>query len=270
MVEVSSLALPGPVRAAAADAARVWCATEGRLVAYDPGGSPLLEAPAPASLVGLAAAPGVLIAALEPGIVAWLDPDSGQEHLRRSLGGDLAVAADDGGVWAVDRSSQRAWRLTEAGGLDEPVLLGTVDRFAPQGDRLWWTSPHDTLLRGGTQPVDLGVGTDERGGITASAGSVWVSAPGSLLMVQAWAARLGPAMKAPEGPVRHLTSADGVVVGGSGRRGLFVLNPSIDADVRHLDVELGGELDLLVATRSTAWAFPSGRTEARLVAVRPG
>jgi hypothetical protein len=270
VVEAITLALPAPVRAAAADAARVWCALEGRLLAYDPGGSPLLEAAAPPGLVGLVAAPGALVAVLEPGTVAWLDPDSGREQQRRLLGGELSVAAGDGGVWVVDRGTAQAWRLTGPGQLDEPVPLGSVDRFAAQGDRLWWTSPHDTLLRGGTRPVDLQVGGDKRGGMAAAAGSVWISVPGGLLVVRAWAAQLGPPLKAPEGPVRQLAAGGGVLVGGSGRRGLFVLDPSVDADVRHLDVELGGELELLIATRSTAWAFPSGRAEARLVALRPG
>jgi hypothetical protein len=76
-------------------------------------------------------------------------------------------------------------------------------------------------------------------------------------------------VEAPEGPVPHLACAGGILVGGSGRHGLFVLNPSIDVGVRHLDVELGGELDFLVATRSIAWAFPAGRPEARLVPLRP-
>jgi hypothetical protein len=55
----------------------------------------------------------------------------------------------------------------------------------------------------------------------------------------------------------------------SGRHGLFLLDPSIDANVRHLEVDLGGELDFLVVTRSIAWAFPAGRPEARLVPLRP-
>ena len=63
--------------------------------------------------------------------------------------------------------------------------------------------------------------------------------------------------------------ADGVLVGGSGHLGLFVLDPSRDADARHLNVDLGGELSFLVTTRSMVWAIPAGETEARLVAVRP-
>ena len=268
--EVSTLALPGPVRAAASDGATVWCAAGGRLLAYEPNGAPLLEGPEPAGLLVLAAAPGVVVAVLKPGLVAWLDPDTANEQHRRPLGGELAVAAGGNAVWALDRGSGRAWRLADVGVLTGPVRLSDVDQLAPQADRLWWTSRHDSLLRGGTRPVDLGVGPNERGGMATCAGSVWVSVRGALLRVGAWAAELGPPVETPEGPVPHLACADGVLVGGSGRRGLFVLDPSIDAGVRHLDVDLGGELDFLVATRSVAWAIPAGRAEARLVAVRPG
>jgi len=267
--EVSTVALPGPVRAATTNGATVWCAAGGRLVAYEPAGSPLREAPEPAGLLGLAAIPGVLVAALEPGIVAWLDPDSGREQLRRPVGGELMVTAGGGAVWAFDRSSQRAWRLGGAGVLAEPVRLGDVDQLASDGDRVWWTSRHDTLLRGGARPVDLGVGAGGRGGMTMCAGSAWVSVHGALLRVGAWAAALGSPVAAPEGPVRHLACADHVLVGGSGRHGLFLLDPSIDADVRHLEIDLEGDLDFLVTTRSVAWAIPAGRSQARLVAIRP-
>jgi hypothetical protein len=267
--EVATLALPGPVRAAASDGTRVWCAAGGRLLAYEPNGAPLLEAPEPPGLLVLAAVPGVVVAILEPGIVAWLNPGTGGIQLRHPLGGELTAAAGANAVWALDRSSGRAWRLADAGALTEPIRLGNVDRIAPQGDRLWWTSRHDSLLRGGTQPVDLGADASGRGGMTVCAGSVWVSVRGALLRVGAWAAELGPPVAAPEGPVPHLACADGVLVGGSGHHGLFLLDPSIDADVRHLDVDLGGELDFLVVTRPIAWAIPAGRPEARLVTIRP-
>jgi hypothetical protein len=267
--DIVRLALPGPVRAAAADGARVWCATGGRLVAYEPFGSVLLEAPEPAGLRSLAVGPDVVAAALEPGMVAWLDPSSGIERQRRPVGGDLDVVAGGGGVWALDRRSRRAWRLVEDGVLAEPVVLAGVDQLAPDGDRVWWTSRDDTLLRGGSRPVDLGVGAGARGGMTVCAGSVWVSVTGGLLRVGAWGAELGPTVPAPEGPVRHLVCAGGVLAGGSGRRGLFVLDPSIDVDVRHLPVDLGGELDFLIATHSLVWAMPAARPEARLLAVRP-
>jgi hypothetical protein len=239
------------------------------LLAYEPGGSQLLEAPEPAGLLALAAAPDVVAAALEPGIVAWLDPDDGTERLRHPVGGDLLLAAGGDSVWALDRRSQRAWRLTDVGVLAEPISLAGVDQFVPQGNRLWWTSREDTLLQGGPRPVDLGVGSDARGGMTVCAGSVWISIRGGLLRVGAWDAEPGPLVEAGEGPVAHLACADGILAGGSGRQGLFVLDPSIDAGVRHLPVDLGGELDFLVASHSVIWAVPAGRPEARLVAVRP-
>jgi hypothetical protein len=186
------------------------------------------------------------------------------------VGGELTVAAGGGSVWALDRESERAWRLADAGVLTEPISLPAVDAFAPWGDRVWWTSHDDTLLRDGQRAVDLGVSPDERGGITVCSGSVWVSVPRGLLRVGAWAAELGPPLLVPEGPVSLLTCSDGILVGGSGRQGLFALDPSIDAGVRHLDGDLGGELAFLVATRAVAWAIPAGAPLARLVRLRPG
>jgi hypothetical protein len=268
--DIVRLALPGPVRAAAADGARMWCAAGGRLMAYAPTGAVLLDVPEPAGLGSLAAGAGVVAAALEPGTVAWLDPGTGAERHRRPVGGDPVVTAGGGGLWALDRRSQRAWCLIDVGVLAEPVALTGLDRFAPEGDRIWWTSRDDTLLRGGARPVDLGVGAGARGGMVVCAGSVWVSVPGGLLRVGAWAAEPGPALEAPEGPVHHLACAGGVLVGASGHRGLFLLDSSVDLGIRHLPVDLGGELDFLVATRAVAWAMPAGRPEARLVTIRPG
>jgi hypothetical protein len=266
---VSTLALPGPVRAAVSDGTMVWCAAGGRLAAYGPTGIPLLTAPEPAGLLALAAAPGMVVAVLEPGIVAWLDSGTGEISSRYPLGGELAVAAGASAIWTVDRTSGRAWRIAGAGVLSAPVRLGAVDRMAPQGDRLWWTSRHDSFLRGGPHPVDLGIDPGGRGGMTACSGSVWISVRGALLRVGTWAAELGPPVAAPEGPVSHLACADGVLVGGSGQHGLFLLDPGADASARHIEVDLGGELDFLVTIGSIAWAIPAGRSEARLVAVRP-
>ncbi len=270
MPELTTVALPGAVRAAAADGARVWCAAGGRLTAYAPTGSPLAEAEEPAGLVALAAAGDIVAAALEPGVLVWLDPATGSERQRLPVGGELTVAAGGGSVWAFDRESGRAWRLADAGVLTEPISLPGVDAFAPWRDRVWWTSRHDTLLREGERAVDLGARSDERGGMTVCSDSVWLSVTGVLLRVGAWAAQLGPPLPAPEGPVRLLSCSDGILIGGSGRQGLFVLDPSIDAGVRRLDVDLGGELAFLVATRAVAWAIPAGAPLARLVPMRPG
>src|SRR6516162_4144550 len=136
--EVSILALPGLVRAATSDGTKVWCAAGGQLAAYEPTGTPLLVAPEPAGLLALAAIPGMVVAILESGIVAWLNPATGGIDLRYPLGGELAVAASANAIWALDHRSGRAWRIADAGVLSDPVRLGDVDRIAPQGDRLWW------------------------------------------------------------------------------------------------------------------------------------
>jgi hypothetical protein len=269
VVAVSTVALRDAADAAAADGSTVWCAAGGRLVSYEATGAPLAEAAAPPELVALAAAGPVLAAALAVGEIAWLDPATGEERRRVPVGGKPLLAAGGGAVWAVDRLSGRAWRLGDEEVLGAAVSVPEVDAVAPDGDRLWWTSPADTLLREGERTVDLEAGPDERGAMAVCFGSVWVSVAGGLARVGAWAADRGLTLPAPEGPVPFLACADGILVGGSGRRGLFVLDPRVDADVRHLDVDLGGELAALVATGDVAWAFPAGKAQARLVAVRP-
>jgi hypothetical protein len=267
---VDVLALPGPADAAAADGATVWCSASGRLVAYEAGGGTRLEVPAPGELSSLAAVEGILVGAVPPGVVVWLDPSDGSIRARLPVGGESEVLAGGGAVWAFDRRSGRAWPLMAEGVAGEPVSLPAVERLAADETRLWWTSPEDTLLHGGERPVELEVGPGERGDLAACSNSIWVSVANGLLRVGAWAAELGPPLAAPEGPVGFLECADGILVGASGRHGLFVLDPAIDAAVRHIDVDLGGELDHLVTTRSVVWAFPAHTAEARLVHVRPG
>jgi hypothetical protein len=99
--------------------------------------------------------------------------------------------------------------------------------------------------------------------------SVWVSAPGILLRVGTWAGELGMPISASERSVPFLVCAGGAIVGGPDQGGLFVLDPLIDANIRHRDVGLGDELDFLIATESNVWAIPQGLSEARIVAVRP-
>ena len=270
MNDVAFVTLPGPADAAAADGTTVWCSASGRLLAYEAGGATQLEVPAPGKLGSLAAVEGILVAAVPPGVVVWLDGSDGSVRARLPVGGEPEVLAGGGAVWAFDRRSGRARQLVAEGVAGEPVSLPAVERIAADGGRLWWTSPEDTLLHGGDRPVELDVGPGERGDLVACSNSIWLSAQDGLIRVGAWAGELGPPLAAPEGPVGFLECADGALVGASGRHGLFVLDPAIDAAVRHLDVDLGGELDYLVTTRSVVWAFPASAAEARLVHVRPG
>jgi hypothetical protein len=268
--QAQTVALPGVAVAAASDTATVWCVAGGELLAYEASGSLRFGVAAPDGLGSLAAGADALAAALEPGVIAWLNPRSGEVQAQLPVGGEPIVLAGGGAIWAFDPLSGRAWRLAGVGSLARSVSLSGADLLAPDGARLWWTSREDTLLRGADRPVDIGVDTKDRGAMVACAGSVWISAPYGLRRVGAWAGDAGPPLLTPEQSVRFLTCAQGILVGGSGRHGLFVLDPSIDVGVRHLDVDLGGDLDFLVATQSIVWAFPAEQPEARLVTVRLG
>ena len=269
MAPSRTVALPGVAQAATADAATVWCVAAGRLLGFEAAGSPLIDVAAPEGVGALAAAGGTLAAA-QPGVIAWLEPKDGSVRARAPIGGEPELVAGGGAVWAFDRSTARAWRLAGEGALAEPVAVPGADRLAADGERVWWTSREDTLLRGGDRPVDLGVGAAERGAIVACGNLIWVSIAGGLLRVGAWAAELAGTTAAPEGPVDLLCCASGILAGGSGRHGLFCLDPSVDAGMRRLDVDLGGELSHLVGTESVVWAFSAERGEATLVTVRPG
>jgi hypothetical protein len=261
------VSLAGPPVAAASDAESVWIVAGDRLEAYDADAHRRWEAGAPRAVTALAAVgDGMLVAAVETGSLAWIDGRSGEVVARQSLGGDLTVAAGGGAAWAVDRRHERAWRVAPDGSRAGPVALPGVDRFAADGERIWWTSRHDTLLRGGGHAVDLGA---EPGALVACAGSVWISTPGALLRVGAWSGELGLPVPAPGASATHLDCADGMLAGGS-ERSLFVLDPAIDADARRLDVAVEGELGFLLATASHVWSIALGSDRAHVIPVRPG
>jgi hypothetical protein len=259
--------MPAPVRLAAADSSRVWCVSGRRVWIFEPEGDEVAASAIPEELASLAAGGGAAVGATSAGVLVWLDPHSGQAVARAPIGGSPFVVGGDDAVWAIDPASGRAWRLTEPGTADEPVAVGDVELAAPLGDRLWWTALSDTLLRDGAREVDLGHAAAERGAIVACSGAVWVSVHRAVVRVGGWSADTSPPLAAPEGPVRHLVCAGGTLVGASGRRGLFTLNPAVDASIQHHDIDLGGELHALVAAGSAVWAFPSERDEARVVAL---
>lgn len=267
---VSIVDLPGVPVAAAGGRDGVWCVAEDRLLAFEAGGARGLDAPIDSGVTSLGAAATLLAATFDPGVVAWLDPRSGAVLRRFPLGGEPRLVSGAGSVWAVDARTARAWRLGGPGTLIGPHAVPGVDRAAADGERLWWTSREDTKLRDLGREVDLGVSGDEHGGLAVCAGAVWVSVAGGLIRVGAWGADRGPLVSAPAGPVPFMVCAEGVLVGGSARRGLFVLDPSVDAEARRLDDDLGPDLAILVATRTTAWAFAGRRAEARVVTIRAG
>lgn len=270
MDDVDTVRLPGPAIAAAAAGETVWCAAGDRLLSYSATGEERFDTAAPEGLRSLGAGGDGIAATLDTGVIVWFDPETGETRKRASLAGEIDLVSGDQHMWAVDREAGRGWRLDGPGMTGRALALGPVDRAAAEGDRLWWTSREDTLLRGGDRQIDLGVEAAQRGGMAACAGSIWIGARGALVRVGAWAAELGRPIEAPGGPVPHLACSGGAIVGGPAESGLIVLDPSVDAGVRRVDVDVGGELAFLIATQDLVWAFPTGAAEARQVRIHPG
>jgi hypothetical protein len=262
-------ALPGPVRAATTNGSTVWCAVGDQLLTFTESGAAIAQGRGAGNLRSLAAGDGRLLATTESAVMEWFEAGETMSRLPFSPVSDAVLAQGGGAVWLWDRAAGQARQLAPEIGSAAELAVPEADRIAPDGTQLWWTSRTDTLLRNGSATVDLQVASSARGGLVVCAGSVWCSVADGLLRVNAWSAELGQRMAAPEGPVDHLACAGGILVGGSGRQGLFVINPSTDVDIQHVDVDFGGPLEHLVATRSVVWGFAGG-SEATLVAVRPG
>lgn len=299
-VAVTRIELPGPVRAAASDGTTVWCAASDGVRAYTAAGTPLnlgrragdettrelrCLAAVPGKVAGTAGVPGTLaqtvvvprtfagthsmgslsggslagtLAGTAGGRVHWLDP--GGAPLASAVF-DGRVVAGGGEIWAV--AADQARRLTGPGHLGEPVELPGLDVCAVEGERLWWTSKRDTVLRGGPREVDLGQRV--RGGMAVCAGSLWISVTGGLLRVSTWSGEPRRLVAAPEGPVPLLVCANGVLAGGG--RDLFTLTPAAGAAPRVIPLGLEAPLALMIAAGKHVWAFPADRLEALIVPV---
>jgi hypothetical protein len=267
-LNVSIVRLPAPCFAAAADGRAVWCATGHRLLAFESAGALRLDVGVTPGLRSLGVAGMMVAATLDPGVVAWIDPHSGEVARRVPIGGEPTLVSGGGAIWMVDAASGRAWQLMEAGMLTDPIVVAGVDRAAADGPQLWWTSRYDSLLRSMAASVDIGAAAEERGGMVVCAGSVWISRSAGLVRINAWSGELGHLLHAP-GLFQDLLCGDGVLVGGSVEHGLFALDPSIDANLRSIEPKIGPAPYLIVATRATVWIFPAERSEAHVVPFRP-
>ncbi|TMR19922.1 hypothetical protein ETD86_19445 [Nonomuraea turkmeniaca] len=297
-LSVTKIDLPCPVRAAASDGTTVWCAGTDGVHAYTTSGTPLPRSVAgdesrsrtpelrclaavPGTVTGTAGVPGTLpetvmvprtfagtpasegslqgtLVGTAAGRVYWLDPDGTPQASARF---DGRVRAGGGEIWAV--AGDQARRLTGPGRLAEPVELPGLDMCAVEGERLWWTSTRDTLLRGGPREIDLG--RRERGAMTVCAGSLWISVRDGLLRVSAWSGEPRRLVAAPDGPVPFLVCANGVLAGGG--RDLFALAPAAGAALRVVKLGLWPPLALMIAAGKHVWAFPAGRAQALIVPV---
>ncbi|MGA5759947.1 hypothetical protein [Nonomuraea bangladeshensis] len=291
--------LPAPVRAAASDGVTVWCADAHGVRAYTADGTPLPHGEAealprlrslaavPGTVAGTAGVPGTLaetvvvprtlatapipvpqalsgtLAATAKGRVHWLAPDGAPVATARCPG---RVLAGGGEIWAV--SGARARRLTGPGTLGPPVELPGLAACAVEGERLWWTSRHDDVLRGGPRDIDLGDLGDlgrygERGGMTVCAGSLWISVTGGLLRISTWSGEPGRFVAAPAGPVPFLACANGTLVGGGHE--LFTLDPAAGAPLRAIPLGPAGPVGRLVTAGRHVWAFHARAAHALII-----
>jgi hypothetical protein len=239
----------------------VWVAAGDTLAAFEPDGTEALRRPSP-GLASLAPAPEGVVAARGHGVVLWFD-GAGKEVAQRPVGSAVALLGAADGAYCVDATSGRAWAVAGAGTLGPPVAVPGVAGATVARGAIWWTSHHDTVLRGNGREVDLGV---PAAAIAGCAGSVWASVDATLLRVGAWGGDISPPLAAPFGPAL-LSCGDGRLVGASAD-GVFVLDPSADAGVRALDVEIGEAPAIVVATRTAAWLFSAARPEAGVVPYR--
>ncbi|BFU95577.1 MAG: hypothetical protein NTNFB02_22990 [Nitrospira sp.] len=246
----------------------MWCASGGRLLAFEANGAPRLDLPFP-GVHSLGASGSRLAAILDDGLIVWLDLRSGREVGRLPIGRTAVLVSGGGAMWAIDEASGEGMRLGEPGRLIARVPMPGLDCAAADGERVWWLSRLDTKLRDGTREVDLGIRPGERGGFTVCANSAWLSVERGLVRVGTWSAMKGPLVPASVGQLPFLTCGGGVLVGAS-NTDVVVLDPSADADVRRLDINPDGDVGMLVATRTMAWVFSRQHSKAWLVRFRVG
>lgn len=267
-MKVSIVNLPGVcVAAAGGDTAR--CVAGGRLLSFSSSGEADLDVPMTQAVTQLACTRELLVAVAENHRLVWLDPATGRLLAERAAGDTPRLVAGGGAIWAVDPSTSRVWRIREQGVLDAPRIAPGIDQAAADGDRLWWTSRHDTELRDFTRTESIGHGAGERGAMVVCSNAVWISVRNGLCRIGAWDAKRGLDMAAPHGPVPFLVCAQGALVGASASGEYFALDPRIDADVRALHgVAPMGPLGHVIAVNEAVWAFPSGKNEAHLIRIR--
>lgn len=229
------MALGGVAGAAAWDGARMWVAVDGTLAAFDAEGREVLRRDGPPAVLSLVAGPDGLVAVAGAGVVVWLDG-----------------------------AGERAWPVAGAGALGSPAPVPGVAGATVARGAIWWTSRHDSVLRGNGLEVDLGAPAGAP--VCGCAGSVWVSVERALLRVGAWGGETSPPLPAPFGPAA-LACGDGRLAGASAA-GAFVLDPSADADVRRLEVSLAQAPAAVVATPTSVWLFPAGEPAALVVPYR--
>jgi hypothetical protein len=252
-----AIELPAPAAMAAAAGASAWCIAGARLLGFDADGQARLDVPAPEAVTSLAAADD-LVATLAPGIVTWLDPESGAELARRPLGGEPVACQGDGRVWIFDATAGRAWPVRDVGALGEPTSVPDASAVAPVGDALWWLVADGSELRVGSRRVELDASLVRgRAGpppLAGCAGAVFVGGGGYLTLVSARDPGVVGRVAVPGARIGALCCASGVLVAEVDGH-VYALDPQRDEELRRLALEVEGGVGHLVAAGSVVWAF---------------
>ncbi len=163
MPAVRTVALGDHARAVDASAQHVWCVVGDQLLGFDAKGDRRVEFSAPAGTTSVAADGDLVVLA---GATGWVRRmGGGQAVADRTVWSDVLAGrrcsdpeliTGGGAVWVVDRATSAAFRLGPAGAAGiaaaGPPVSPDADRFAADGDRLWWTSRLDTCCGVGPRP----------------------------------------------------------------------------------------------------------------------
>jgi hypothetical protein len=261
MAETLQLSLSRPVAITAAGG-RIWIAdnASASLAGFDPRSARLAVQIALAGRpVALAAGSEFVAAGLDNGLIAAYEPATGKELWRGAAGSaNLRLKAAGERLWAWDREAATLAAFGVSGAVAARLDTPGIAAFAPvPGGVAWLTAGGSlcsySLMGDADGAAELPSGSGPFGDLLACANALWLSAPGTLVLIDlrnlAWRVTL----PAPEGPVSHLACADGRLFGGE--RSLFVLDPAADARARPLLADLLSPLLGLAATQERLWAL---------------
>lgn len=272
MSQALRLPLKGPVAIAAAGG-KIWIADDESqsLAGFDPASGELVSRMAlEEKPVVISAAAGFLAVGTASGILLACDPSAGKMmwHGAASTGRLQLMPAPEC-VWAWDRRASTLIEFDPSGVVSRLDARGFVG-FAPSRDGTYWLA-EDGLVgfrqRGGSDgftaqlPADVG----SPGAMVACANALWLSVPGTLLLLDLRSLELRATLKAPEGPVPHLLCEGGRLFGG--QRGAFVLDPAADAMVRALALSAKSPLRGMAVATNKLWALESAQPVAHILEV---
>jgi len=260
--------LPAPAQAAAGGTATVWCAAGDQLLSFDQFGVPRLTHPL-SDVRSLATVGETVAAVIGERSLAWINGETGEIKRQEELAGRSFLASGGGAIWVIESDTGSARRVIGPGKTSKSISVRDVGGVASDGDQLWWFSTRERFVREEQHVIALNQTINGPAAMTLCSGSVWLGVGGGLLSISAWNGQTRPMLPIPVGDASHLTCGAGILVGGSSE-GLFVLDPSADADVRRLDAAVPGQLGHLVATRFVAWAFSADSPVAVTVPIREG